>query len=72
MTCWAESGYQMRLIFGDKGMTVIAASCSKCPADVCILRSGLKVPIARLPAVLLVFINRPSGETECIYEANAK
>ncbi len=42
-------------------------------ADVCILRSGVKCsPIARFPAILLYFINRPSGETDCIYETNVK
>ncbi len=32
----------------------------------------LKSSIARLPAILLDFTNRPSGETDCIYEANVK
>ncbi len=32
----------------------------------------LKSPIARLPAILLDFINRLSGETDCIYEAKVK
>ncbi len=32
----------------------------------------LKSPISRRPTVLLDFINRPSGETDGIYEANVK
>ncbi len=32
----------------------------------------LKSPIARLSAILLELINHPSGETDCIYEANVK
>ncbi len=35
-------------------------------------RKMLKSPIARLPAILLYFINRPRGETDCIYEATIK
>ncbi len=31
-----------------------------------------KSPIVRLPAILLDFANHPSGETDCIYEANVK
>ncbi len=42
-------------------------------ADVCILRRKmLKPPIARLPAIKMDFINRPSGETNCIYETKVK
>ncbi len=32
----------------------------------------LKWPIARVPAILMDFINRPNGETDCIYEANSR
>ncbi len=32
----------------------------------------LKTPIAELPAILLDFINRQSGDADCIYEANIK
>ncbi len=32
----------------------------------------LKSPIACLPAILLHFMNRPTGEADCIYEANLK
>ncbi len=35
-------------------------------------RNMLKSPIARLPAILLDFINCPIGETDWIYEANVK
>ncbi len=35
-------------------------------------RKTLKSPIARLPAILLDFVNRPSGETDRIYDANVK
>ncbi len=35
-------------------------------------RKVLKSPIARLPAILLDLITRPSGETDCIYEASVK
>ncbi len=35
-------------------------------------RKMLKSQIARLPGILLDFINRPSGETDCIYEVNFK
>ncbi len=35
-------------------------------------RIKLKPPIARLPEIVLDFINRPSGETDNIYEANVK
>ncbi len=35
-------------------------------------RQMLKPPIARLPAILIDFINRPSGEMDCIYEAKVK
>ncbi len=35
-------------------------------------RKMLNPPIARLPAILLDFINRPIGEMDCIYEANVK
>ncbi len=35
-------------------------------------RKMLKSPIARLPAILLDFLNRPSTEAACIYEANVK
>ncbi len=35
-------------------------------------RKMLNPPIARLPAVQLDFIHRPSGETDCIYEAKVK
>ncbi len=35
-------------------------------------RKMLKSPIARLPAILMYFINRPSGETDCIYETTVK
>ncbi len=31
-------------------------------------RKMLKPPIARLPAIQMDFINRPSGETDCSYE----
>ncbi len=44
-------------------------------ADVCIFalqRKMLKPPIARLPVIKLDYLNRPSGETNCIYEANVK
>ncbi len=34
-------------------------------------RKMLISPIARLLAILLDFINRPSGEMDCIYEAIA-
>ncbi len=32
----------------------------------------LNLSIAQLPVILLDFINRPSGETDCIYDANVK
>ncbi len=35
-------------------------------------RKMLKSPIARLPAISLYIINRPSGQTDCICEANVK
>ncbi len=35
-------------------------------------RKMLKLPIARLSAIELDFINRPSGETVCIYETKVK
>ncbi len=35
-------------------------------------RKMLIPPIACLPAILLGFVNRPSGETDCIYEAKVK
>ncbi len=35
-------------------------------------RKMLKSPIARLPAIFLNFINRPSGKTDYIQEANVK
>ncbi len=35
-------------------------------------RKMLKSPIARLPAIFMYFINRPSGKTDCIYEATIK
>ncbi len=35
-------------------------------------RKMLKSPIVRLPSILLDFINRPSGGTDFIYEANVK
>ncbi len=35
-------------------------------------RKMLKSPIARLPAILLYIIDRPSGKTDCIYEAKLK
>ncbi len=35
-------------------------------------RKTLKSPIARLPEILLDFVNRPSGETDRIYDANVK
>ncbi len=34
-------------------------------------RKMLNPPIARLPAILLVLTNRPSGETDYIYDAKA-
>ncbi len=35
-------------------------------------RKMLKLPIARLPAILLDFMNSQSGETDCISEAKVK
>ncbi len=35
-------------------------------------RIKLKPPIARLPEIVLDFINRPNGEKDCIYEARVK
>ncbi len=35
-------------------------------------RKMLKPPIARLPAIYMDIINRPSGETDCVYETNVK
>ncbi len=35
-------------------------------------RKMLNPPIARLPAILLYYINLPSEETDCIYEATIK
>ncbi len=35
-------------------------------------RKMLKSPIARIPAISLDFIYRPSGDADCIYEANVK
>ncbi len=35
-------------------------------------RKMLQPPIARLPAIELDFINRPSGDTDCINEAKVK
>ncbi len=35
-------------------------------------RKMLKPPIARLPAIQMDFINRPSEETDCIYETKVK
>ncbi len=36
------------------------------------LRKMLNPPIARLPAIAMEFINRPSEETDCIYETKVK
>ncbi len=35
-------------------------------------REMLKSPIAHFPAILLGYINRPSGETDSVYEVNAE
>ncbi len=35
-------------------------------------RKMLKSRIARLPAILVDFLNRESGEPDCVYEANVK
>ncbi len=35
-------------------------------------RKMLKPRIARLPAILVDFLNRQSGEPDCVYEANVK
>ncbi len=35
-------------------------------------RKMLNPPIARFPAIKMDFINRPSGETDCIYETKVK
>ncbi len=35
-------------------------------------RKMLKLPIARIPTILLDFINRPSGKTDCKYEIDVK
>ncbi len=35
-------------------------------------RKMLQPPIARLPAIELDFINRPSGDTDGIYEAKVR
>ncbi len=37
-----------------------------------LLRKMLKSPIDRLPVILLGFLNRPSGATDCINEVNVK
>ncbi len=35
-------------------------------------RKMRKPPIARLPAIEMDLINRPSGETDCVYETKVK